>query len=936
MPRFVVCECCGRRLPATSADVGRAVICPTSRRLVTVGPENLQGDDTPAPVPGARARFARRVAAVVVLFLLLGLAGWLLIDRMKAGTPEVARTDPPAPIEPPAPTIDPPKPPTETAPAPRPVVPPTTPTPDATAPPRSPVIPPPAPAPSPPPVVARLDSHGLKIHQLAKRIDLRTPEELLKELLAFREVSLDIPAAPRTTLGLIELAFARKSTGGVYPGPMVAAKNRPDLAGLPFRFGAGTMLFKDRAESLDALSKRLRVVVQECIPAGRTDPRPDPDKLHAALLAGDAGLIRDRKWATAEAVPCIQQMLQADGRDVRRMSVELLRGLDTSGATEALVRWCVFDVDADNRAAAVDALRTRDLPTVSTALVAHLRYPWPRAAEHAAEALVALECRTVVPELAALLALPDPDAPATVDGSKERFRREVVRVNHARNCMMCHPPSFADTDLVRAAIPDPARPLTPPTTPGYYTSGSQFVTAATTYLRQDFSAMQPVPAPGLWPEQQRYDYLVAVRPLRTGEADLPPPASPWRAAILFALRELSGRDLGTTAADWLIVRGNKTVSADLLTLEVNRYLALFTNPEALVLVYLQDFGPSLLTLTPAEQAVVLSRFRRVYGVASTRYAFIAYLEWLARSGEPAVRDQAAKLLLSFAGTASDDPAAFDPVVAAKLLNHANPQVRASAASAIGSLGTTAKPQYKVLLDSLKDADAAVRAATIEALANIPAGPDEMFDAIAAATADASPRVRAAAVDALVKLKLLPKSSARALAEGLVRKGDWDSPEQRAAFEKAVAALLTDLGSRGSAGYSIVLRAATGETATEASPATLAKVLQAFGPPDKSQLAKLVPLLAHKDYRAVAESHLMAAGDDAVPALIDGLRSESAKVREASAEVLGRAASLGRNPPAGRAAWSAALDALAPLKSSDPSAAVKEAAAAALAKLTAKP
>ncbi len=40
--------------------------------------------------------------------------------------------------------------------------------------------------------------------------------------------------------------------------------------------------------------------------------------------------------------------------------------------------------------------------------------PWPRAAEHAAEALVALNCQGAIPQLAAMYDLPDPTAPFRV------------------------------------------------------------------------------------------------------------------------------------------------------------------------------------------------------------------------------------------------------------------------------------------------------------------------------------------------------------------------------------------------------------------------------------------------------------------------------------------------------------------------------------------
>ncbi|MBX9579767.1 MAG: hypothetical protein K2X87_05610, partial [Gemmataceae bacterium] len=188
-------------------------------------------------------------------------------------------------------------------------------------------------------------------------------------------------------------------------------------------------------------------------------------------------------------------------------------------------------------------------------------------------------------------------------------------------------------------------------------------------------------------------------------------------------------------------------------------------------------------------------------------------------------------------------------------------------------------------------------------------------------------------DALVKLKDPPRSSARPLAEGLVKKGAWSAAD-RERFEAAVAKLLADMKGKAAGGYGVVLSAATGATPTDVSAATLAKALAAAGPSSKDQLAALVKLLARADYRDVAERQLTAAGDEAVPALVDGLKDNDPAVRVPAAAVLGKVAALGRS--ASRPSWRAGLDALATAKASDASPAVREAAAAALKELTANP
>ena len=78
-----------------------------------------------------------------------------------------------------------------------------------------------------------------------------------------------------------------------------------------------------------------------------------------------------------------------------------------------------------------------------------------------------------------------------------------------------------------------------------------------TYLRQDFSVMQPVADAHPWPEMQRFDFLVRTRPLTEAEArayreklDHPRQLSPYQRATLTALRELTGKDAEPTAEAW--------------------------------------------------------------------------------------------------------------------------------------------------------------------------------------------------------------------------------------------------------------------------------------------------------------------------------------------------------------------------------------------------
>jgi hypothetical protein len=251
----------------------------------------------------------------------------------------------------------------------------------------------------------------------------------------------------------------------------------------------------------------------------------------------------------------------AENKNVRSILVELLQHIPGKQASLALAQRAVFDLHPAVREAATLALKDRPGPEYQDALLDALNYPWAPAAEHSAEALVALERRDLVPKLIPLLDARGPSEPfmqQLTPKKSVKVVRELVRINHLANCLLCHAPSLAPTDLVRGLVPTPGRPLpAPASTPAYYEgSFGTFVRADVTYVKQDFSVPQPVLQAGPWPAYQRFDYLVRLRPTSLGRpAAEPRPTSPGeptghQKALLFALRELTGKDAGSRTDDW--------------------------------------------------------------------------------------------------------------------------------------------------------------------------------------------------------------------------------------------------------------------------------------------------------------------------------------------------------------------------------------------------
>jgi sugar lactone lactonase YvrE len=337
---------------------------------------------------------------------------------------------------------------------------------------------------------------------------------------------------------------------------------RADLAGLPMRMGNECKLNPDSADHLQGGSVALRAhLTQSRAGAGAggllpglaggaaADPRPDPKVLHDRLHADTN---RYNKWLKLEAIPVMQQLLMAENEAIREVLVEQLSGIKGQAASVALAQRALFDLHPRIREQALEALQKRPVAEYRKVLLDGFHYPWPAVAEHAAEAVISLKMKDTVPSLLAMLDRPDPNAVFEKSG-KGQYVRELVKINHPRNCLLCHAQSIRADDKVRGQVPTTDQSLTPP----YYggTNGT-FVRADITYLKQDFSIPLTVENPGLWPSAQRFDFLVRERKATPAEIAavrkpaLGAPVSQQKQSMFFALRELTGVDPGPAVEDW--------------------------------------------------------------------------------------------------------------------------------------------------------------------------------------------------------------------------------------------------------------------------------------------------------------------------------------------------------------------------------------------------
>lgn len=364
-------------------------------------------------------------------------------------------------------------------------------------------------------------------------------------------------------------------------------EHRNDLAGLPFAMGDACRLKKgDRAQFKRAVEmvQSLSILGKGAIDDRRDSRWEQYDDARKHKVNVD---LEDRFCAAA----CMQ-MMATDSTEHQLGLVERLAAFsktdrDKQSATRALTQLAVFSQDDRLRHAAVAALQKRDLGADRDILLSGLRYPWPAVAQKTAETVAELKRHDLVPELIQMLEEPDPRAPQRPCKSAPRVR-EVVKINHHRNCLLCHPPGNTPdvltvepwdkqyerkigTDVVAGyvsitkeagdvlvgAIPNPAEELSSGFD-GYrsFRSPDILVRADVTYLRQDFSRLEKVADAKPWPELQRFDYLVRSRVLTDKEAaDLDAAlaergGTPYRDAALGALRRLTGQNAGPTAAAW--------------------------------------------------------------------------------------------------------------------------------------------------------------------------------------------------------------------------------------------------------------------------------------------------------------------------------------------------------------------------------------------------
>ena len=353
-------------------------------------------------------------------------------------------------------------------------------------------------------------------------------------------------------------------------------RQRTDMNGLPFVMGDDCRLSPERGQSFLGELNMLRGAMGN--PANLAAMLPNP----TSQPANDT--------AIQSRIAALTQVIGPEGEQMGRQAVKYLASISHVRSTTALAKIAIFAEEESIRRDALAALATRREKDFTNVLLAGLNYPWPAVAQRSADAIVQLKRQDLLTQLVEVLDRPDPRAPQAQakDGKQVTVVREMVRINHLRNCLLCHSPvdpskapaaaqleqmQLRDADEaprrrmemaigvggLTAPVPLPGQAL-PPTTQGGYGQFSvpdTLVMFDVTYLRQDFSVKLDVADAKPWPEKQRFDFLIRTREVTDKEAEAfrgllqkEGDVSPYHRTAVAALKKLTGRDAEPNAAAW--------------------------------------------------------------------------------------------------------------------------------------------------------------------------------------------------------------------------------------------------------------------------------------------------------------------------------------------------------------------------------------------------
>jgi len=270
----------------------------------------------------------------------------------------------------------------------------------------------------------------------ARRAEPKPPNELAR----VQEVVIEqIPANPgQSRQQIAQLVAKIQADEAQDPDGFVKRliRERPDLQGMPFQMGHACRM-NGAVSSAFGNAVNLTRDVMRAEDTAIVGPVEPASRFFEEYGGQDTGA----------GVAALTQIFGPEKQKRREGLAKQLASIDHPASTRALARAAVFDFDKDVREAAVQGLKHRTKQEYTDVLVAALSHPWPVAAQNAASAIRRLHRDDLVPQMVAFLAAPDPRDPfeKEVDGKPATVVREMVKVNHHRNCLLCHSPAPANS-----------------------------------------------------------------------------------------------------------------------------------------------------------------------------------------------------------------------------------------------------------------------------------------------------------------------------------------------------------------------------------------------------------------------------------------------------------------------------------------------------------
>ena len=389
------------------------------------------------------------------------------------------------------------------------------------------------------------------------------PEVMLHEPISSKIMDFEAAEQIADLIAKINQANKQKGDGFI----QALRSHRDDLKGMPFRLGRDSRTSREEASAFKKVVDGLNNALDSCAGESFVQDFPKGKKVVLDELnetrRGPVPITMEN--LDRAAVGAAMQILETQSREHRVALARSVSEFPGEEAAKALARLAIFAPEEEVRWLAIMELKKRQPKHYTGVLMEGFRYPLPAVAQRAAYALAKLERKELVESLVKVLDDADPRMPVkkVVEGKEVYFVRELVRVNHHRNCLLCHAPGNTDDvpeGVLKVEVPLPTEALPavyerkPPTRAGIV------VRLDTTYLRQDFSTMIPVEHAHPWPLMQRFDFFVRSRELTRKMAEdwqrlltkrTEREFSAYHRAAAYALRELTGQEaFEPTAEAW--------------------------------------------------------------------------------------------------------------------------------------------------------------------------------------------------------------------------------------------------------------------------------------------------------------------------------------------------------------------------------------------------